>query len=261
MSLKQLHMDGELPPFFGWVGSENKVCGSGEISADEEQRETQLDNLYEKGIRGIISLTEGPIAGGGEDLKSRGIAYIHLPVEDMTAPSLKTLLRGCEFIKSVEEGVLVHCREGVGRTGTMLAAWYISEGMSACEAVAKVRNARSGSIHKKAQEQMLYRFSRMLDCGSLTEDVRSGKVQEEELDALDDTFGLGSPSSRAPLDPYASLGAIVASPVGGGELSPQGDLSPVGLGRTFSQPMHTPVASGSHSGLLSPSLASSVKTP
>eukprot|EP01061_Rhynchopus_euleeides_P007616 TRINITY_DN1667_c7_g1_i1.p1 TRINITY_DN1667_c7_g1~~TRINITY_DN1667_c7_g1_i1.p1 ORF type:complete len:255 (+),score=89.45 TRINITY_DN1667_c7_g1_i1:332-1096(+) len=207
MSFKTLYMNGEFPPFFGWIGVEKKICGSGEISFDSELRQTQLDNLWDAGVRGIITLTENGIGGGTVEaqthVESRGFEYAHLPTIDLTAPTLTTLLRGCEFIEQVDGAVLVHCREGVGRTGTLLAAWLVySNGLDADTACEQVRTSRSGSIHKKTQEQMVYRFHRLLDCPSLRADVAAGEVDEDTLAILDETFDA---SIKSPTDPFDSI--------------------------------------------------------
>ncbi|MDR2140293.1 MAG: phosphatase [Deltaproteobacteria bacterium] len=51
---------------------------------------------------------------------------------------------------------LVHCRGGLGRTGTLVARLLIEEGVTPQEALATVRRARSGSVETGAQENYLY---------------------------------------------------------------------------------------------------------
>ena len=55
-------------------------------------------------------------------------------------------MRATVFIdEQVERGVpvLVHCVGGLGRSGTVVASWLCEHGMSAGEAIAKVRTTRS----------------------------------------------------------------------------------------------------------------------
>jgi protein-tyrosine phosphatase len=69
----------------------------------------------------------------------------HLPTPDGYAPSVEQLREGIAFIRRVlEKGgrVYVHCLSGIGRAPTLAAAYLVSEGMSAEEAVAAVRRAR-----------------------------------------------------------------------------------------------------------------------
>ena len=57
-------------------------------------------------------------------------------------------------------GVAVHCAAGKGRTGTVLAAYLVTQGMTAGEAIRKVRELRPGSVETYEQEQMIREWER-----------------------------------------------------------------------------------------------------
>lgn len=115
------------------------------------------ERLREEGITALVSLTRRPPfpeAAGGPSI-------LHLPVADMTAPSQEQLLAAVRFIAAaVAAGGAgaVHCTAGWGRTGTVLAAWLVSRGEEPGEAVARVRDARPGSIETAEQERAVHRF-------------------------------------------------------------------------------------------------------
>lgn len=55
--------------------------------------------------------------------------------------------------------VLVHCRGGLGRAGTVAACLLVESGVAPSEAIRKVRTARSGAIETREQQRyvMAYR--------------------------------------------------------------------------------------------------------
>ncbi len=114
-----------------------------------------LPEIYSEGIRAILSLEyyENP----GAILQHR-FEHLHLPIPDFSAPSLQQLKRMVGFISSMNEKfkpVLVHCYAGIGRTGTVIAAYLISKGMGVEEALTKVRTRIPGAVQTDDQEHIL----------------------------------------------------------------------------------------------------------
>ena len=111
------------------------------------------------GIDTVLSLTEeSPFPDGAPDQ----MVHLHLPVPDMTAPDRATLSRAVEFLRDrIRSGasVLVHCGAGLGRTGTILAAYLVSEGTDPEEAMHLVREARPGSIETYEQERCIFAWA------------------------------------------------------------------------------------------------------
>jgi len=119
--------------------------------------------LEQEGIRVLVSLTEIP--PDSEILASRAIDQKHIPVQDYTSPTLEQMIEFVAVVKSsVEVGrsVGVHCTAGLGRSGTMAAAYLVANGASADEAIATVRQLRPGSIETPAQEDAVRRFEKNL---------------------------------------------------------------------------------------------------
>ncbi len=113
-----------------------------------------LETFERRGIAGIVSLTPTPL--DCDAVARAGFEYLHLPVPDFAAPKPAEVKRFVEFVRRIrDEGkgaVVVHCGSGLGRTGTMLACFLVSEGRSAKEAIAEVRRRRPGSVETDEQE-------------------------------------------------------------------------------------------------------------
>jgi atypical dual specificity phosphatase len=88
---------------------------------------------------------------------------VHVPVEDMEAPTQEQLDRCTSAIKRAHEhkmAVAVHCTAGLGRTGVVLACYFVDNGLSAKNAVARVRRMRPGSIETDEQALAVEEFAR-----------------------------------------------------------------------------------------------------
>ena len=117
--------------------------------------------LRDHAIQVLLSLTEDPPFRAF--VNDAGLMNFHEPIDDYTAPSQEQLDRCLSVIErahSQQMGVAVHCAAGKGRTGTILAAWLVSQGQTAEEAIARIRELRPGSIESEEQEECLHDFER-----------------------------------------------------------------------------------------------------
>ncbi len=121
--------------------------------------EVDLAFLEAQNVRLLVSLTEQSI--DPDALARFNISGLHIPVPDFSAPTLEQLQR---FLAEVEltlrsnQALCVHCAAGKGRTGTFLAAYLISQGMSAEQAITRIRELRPGSIESVEQISALQAF-------------------------------------------------------------------------------------------------------
>jgi len=125
--------------------------------------------------------------------------------------------------------VAIHCRGGLGRTGTVAARLLVESGMAPEQAIAAVREARPGTIENTAQARYVLRqkavavaaapsrphhrippdqASRFRGCllGGAVGDALGAPVEFMSLQAIRGTFGPGGIRDLAPA--YGRLGAI-----------------------------------------------------
>ena len=101
----------------------------------------------------------------GARIQQRGMAWHHLPIADTDVPNAAWEARwatvGKRLVQHLVDGrrVVVHCRGGLGRAGTVAARLLIDLGMDPTEAMRQVRCARKGAIENDRQEQYVLNHS------------------------------------------------------------------------------------------------------
>lgn len=138
----------------------DQLAGSAHPGVGADLGDT-LSELREHGIGAIMTLTEYPL--DTPILREFGMANIHLPIQDFSAPTMEQIRQAMDFIRDQikqNRAVLVHCFGGYGRTGTILACHLVTLGHGADEAIEMVRQARPGSIESAAQERVILAFAR-----------------------------------------------------------------------------------------------------
>lgn len=137
-----------MPFGFSWVEPPHLAAlGRPDSAAD-------LAWLREQGVQMLVSLTEDPLPRTW--VNDAGLMAVHIPVIDMSPPTERQLALAVDTIGRAKRsgmGVAVHCTAGLGRTGTVLAAYFVSAGLTASEAIRKVRELRPGSVETFEQEQ------------------------------------------------------------------------------------------------------------
>jgi len=131
-----------------------------------------LDAVKDWGADAVLTLLEDyefsmlSVPMLGEAVRARGIEWHRYPIRDLDVPTPRAVDRwralSPRLHQIIERGgrVVVHCRGGLGRAGTIAALLMIERGRSTSDAIAKVRSVRPGAIETVEQERWLLRQGR-----------------------------------------------------------------------------------------------------
>jgi|SRR5665213_1591237 len=126
-----------------------------------------LDAVRDWGAAAVVTLLEPKeltllrVERLGEEILRRNMRWFHLPIADVSVPDeqfeqewdsageeLRSMLRR-------RLDVLVHCRGGLGRAGTIAARLLVELGTEPTKAIASVRAVRPGAIETSDQEEFV----------------------------------------------------------------------------------------------------------
>ncbi len=126
--------------------------------------DVDLDCIRDWGAAAVVTLMEDhelsrcDVAGIGDAVRARGMPWFHLPIVGASIPDdvfearwadAGPVLRSCLGSGSA---IVLHCRGGLGRTGTIAGRLLVELGVPPQCAVAQVRRARPGAIETAEQE-------------------------------------------------------------------------------------------------------------
>ena len=135
-----------------WVIPGMFLAGCYPGSEDAVQAERKLKAMVEHGIRHVINLMEPrevnwsrkPFAPYEQAIKAIGtsigveVLCVRMPIEDLSVPSeeeMKEILDHVDGALRSRRPVYVHCRGGIGRTGTVVGCFLARHGLAAGRAV------------------------------------------------------------------------------------------------------------------------------
>jgi ADP-ribosyl-[dinitrogen reductase] hydrolase len=126
-----------------------------------------LDRVRDWGAAAVVSLLELEelvllrVERLGEEILRRNVLWFHLPIVDVSIPDERFerewVVAGEELRSILRRrlDVLVHCRGGLGRAGTIAARLLIELGMEPTKAIEHVRAVRPGAIQTNDQESFV----------------------------------------------------------------------------------------------------------
>lgn len=131
-------------------------AGPWPFDEDRSRRRERVDALLAVGVRVVVDLTtpaDGPSLRALWERRAPDgeLAYLSAPVVDGAAPSpalLEAVLDAVDAAVARGRTVYVHCRGGLGRTGTVIGAWLVRHGRCAPQEIpSRLAELRRGQPH------------------------------------------------------------------------------------------------------------------
>ena len=124
-----------------------------------------LSRLARLGATGLLSLVETKELPGGRDgfataVRAAELEWLHLAIPDYGAPDADFMAgwRKLDLARHLRDGEnwAIHCRAGLGRTGTIAALLLVENGASATDAIARIRREHdAAAVETEAQIEFL----------------------------------------------------------------------------------------------------------
>lgn len=158
-----------LPPGAAWVRPGLWLAGPYPFARDDERGRASLRALLDAGVSVFVDLTEAGECPSYEaalqaEAIRRGRLVVHhrLPIPDFGVPEdahMTAILDAIDMALSANRVVYVHCRGGIGRTGTVVGCWLVrhgSDGEAALRQVAALLGP--GSPETDEQRRLIQRW-------------------------------------------------------------------------------------------------------
>jgi predicted protein tyrosine phosphatase len=139
-----------------FIHPERRMNNGGSLNVYEDE----LKVLHQAGVRAVVSLLNIP--SDTSVYETAGFDFLCLPIPDGQPPTTDQTDQFVRFVaeqRTAHRPVAVHCEGGIGRTGTMLAAYLISQGESANTAIARIRAVEPNAIETPQQIEFLKKFA------------------------------------------------------------------------------------------------------
>ena len=151
------------PPGFawiveGWLAGVSRPGSVNDIDYD-------LDLLKGVGLSTLVTLTETDLPQSA--LQRHSLSNIHMPIPDGQAPSIEKAASLTHRMRALlleeSKAIAVHCLQGAGRTGTILACCLIEGSrLTAREAVTRLRAINPEFVKTREQEAFLDAYEKSL---------------------------------------------------------------------------------------------------
>ena len=120
-----------------------------------------LDSIKEQGIDAIANLC-GEFCDLHEIEEDSGFEVYYLPIPDESAPNMEDMEKALAWLDEaiyLGKKILVHCRHGIGRTGTFVTSYLLRKGLGLKVAEKKLKGTRANPTNY-SQWRLLKKYSK-----------------------------------------------------------------------------------------------------
>ena len=128
-----------------------------------EWLEDEVAHWQRSGVDTVLSLLEAheerdlELTGEATTARAAGMNFISYPIVDRQIPDSEThfvkMLEALEADLDAGRNVLLHCRQGIGRTGLVAACLYLAKGFTPESAIERLRSARGLPVPETAAQR------------------------------------------------------------------------------------------------------------
>ena len=160
------------------------MTGDGRLSHREFGPTHYIDILRRLNVQAVVRLNVPEYSK--EVFIDAGMGFVDLFFEDCTCPPVEIVAKFMLIAEGLPGALAVHCKSGLGRTGTLIALYMMQHhGFAAREAMGWLRIVRPGSVIGPQQQYLLDREEVMQRAGArFRRDGPSVAIQAADPDAV-----------------------------------------------------------------------------
>eukprot|EP00960_Hanusia_phi_P049121 759374-Hanusia_phi.AAC.3 len=156
-----------------------------------------IEVFKDKGVTAVVRLNE-PDTYDGKEFSKNGINHYDLYFDDCTVPPANIVSQFLDICDREQGALAVHCKAGLGRTGTLIALWMMKNygcfaGFTANQCIGWLRIVRPGSIIGPQQGYLKVCESGYFDGNNLV----LPKTSEQKQTSADESAALAKQVAEA----------------------------------------------------------------